>query len=145
MSCANSCSAKIGLILVFLALVSDFLCSKPVGAEMSDSPPRIAFPVAYSLEGQTYSDSITSDPWLGKDKFLHLYASTCLVGLGFYTFHYGLEEEKGESRLFAVLGTAVIGLLKEEHDRRSPESLFSFKDLIADFIGIAVGVALFTF
>ena len=48
-----------------------------------------------------------------------------------------------QARSLAALSTLGLGLLKEERDRRRTH--FSWKDLVADIVGITIGVLVFTY
>jgi uncharacterized protein YfiM (DUF2279 family) len=78
-----------------------------------------------------------ADPWLGRDKLLHLVFSGLWTVSGQYTLvnKAGLSERQA---LPVSAGfTAALGFGKELYDRhRGPTRLFSKKDLVADGLGI---------
>lgn len=84
------------------------------------------------------------DKWLARDKALHLGASAAIVGLAYHSYHCQLGHSETDSRVLAISLSAVCGIGKELWDvKKSPRGL-SWKDLVADGIGVAIGVLLFT-
>ena len=84
------------------------------------------------------------DPWLGRDKFLHLGISAGLTAIGYQGSRHVLDRGEARARWIAIGGTAGVGVLKELWDRRRQGSFFSVRDLAADGLGIAMGLVLFT-
>jgi putative lipoprotein len=80
------------------------------------------------------------DKWFARDKAEHLAVSAFLSGVScsiFRDFYY--NKEKSSVGLSAIL-TFSAGLGKELYDTRAPGGKFSYKDLVADALGIAVGL-----
>lgn len=80
------------------------------------------------------------DPWLGEDKALHFSASAVAAGLG-----YGVSslfvQPRWQRATIGATGALALGIGKELYDatgRGDP----SFKDLVWDSVGTAVGTAL---
>jgi uncharacterized protein YfiM (DUF2279 family) len=73
-----------------------------------------------------------ADAWLGADKFKHAAMSYAITA---YTF------AATDSEPAAVATAALSGILKEIYDRKRG-SLFSFRDLVWDAAGIALGYAI---
>ena len=73
----------------------------------------------------------SQDQWFGQDKVLHMTGSVGLV--------LGLNEIGGINTQSALIGTFTIGMLKEVYDKRYGSGCFSFKDIIANSIGIVIG------
>jgi uncharacterized protein YfiM (DUF2279 family) len=94
-----------------------------------------ALSVSVPCAAQTPDDS-----WVGSDKPLHAFAAGWTAGAGYAT---GLELDWAPAdRRLAGVGVALAASLgKEAHDWTRGEP-FSFKDLAADGLGIAVVVAL---
>jgi len=80
------------------------------------------------------------DPWLARDKFLHCTVSAGVAGVGYLSFRHLADLDEARSRWAASLTVLGMGLLKETRDRRRPNSWFSLRDLVADLVGIGVGL-----
>jgi putative lipoprotein len=84
------------------------------------------------------------DLWLGKDKFDHALASAGLVAAQFYVLHQELEVRGRRSRQIAAGSTLTIGIAKEIYDKVSRRGTPSWKDLLADCVGVALAVGIMT-
>lgn len=84
------------------------------------------------------------DPWFGQDKFLHFGISAGLTAIGYQGGRHLLDRGEARARWIAIGGTVSVGVFKELWDRRRPGSFFSLRDLVADGLGIVVGLVLFT-
>jgi hypothetical protein len=67
-----------------------------------------------------------------------------MVGLGYHLFHDRWHCEVQESRGVSMSLTALAGVLKEVSDKRKIPPTCSYKDLVADGLGILLGIVLFT-
>ena len=87
----------------------------------------------------TVASSRPADPWLGRDKALHAAASLGLTlgGQLILTEGAGLS---GDRAIPISAGTTLaLGVMKELSDRRQDRNpLFSWRDLAADALGVAV-------
>jgi uncharacterized protein YfiM (DUF2279 family) len=83
---------------------------------------------------------LSHDAWLGKDKFDHAIMSAGMVAAQFYFLHQELDVNTARSRQIAAASALTIGIAKEIYDRASRRGTPSWKDLLAD--GVGVGVAL---
>ena len=88
-------------------------------------------------------DPIDVDRWLGRDKRLHAGASFALTLGG----QLALTEGSGlaaDRALPLAAGTALaLGVMKELTDRRRARNpVFSWRDLVADAVGVAAAAAL---
>ena len=91
------------------------------------------------------SDSIkASDRWLGWDKLEHLGVSAFLSGVSYSVLHEFYNNSRESSVYFSVSFTLSAGLGKEFYDSKTPGGTFSYKDLIADILGIGLGLILAT-
>jgi uncharacterized protein YfiM (DUF2279 family) len=84
-----------------------------------------------------------NDRWIALDKAQHFTFSALFVLAGQYvlTDKAGLSE--GEALPIACGGALALGLAKEVADANRPRHpLFSWKDLVADAAGVAVGAAI---
>lgn len=83
-----------------------------------------------------------ADDWLGADKAKHLGASFGLAVGAHVALTEGGEVEPAAARPLAAGFALGLGLAKELADeRRQRQPLFSWKDLAADALGVALGVA----
>jgi uncharacterized protein YfiM (DUF2279 family) len=83
---------------------------------------------------------VPEDSWVGPDKPLHAFAAGWWTGAG-YAAAIELEWAPADRRLAGIGAALVASLGKETRDWTRGEP-FSFKDLAADGLGIAVVVAL---
>ena len=83
---------------------------------------------------------INQDRWFGEDKAKHVVASFILTGASAYYCRHRQKwsDEKGVT--FGASFTLSMGIAKEIGDLRSNTHFFSWKDLVADFLGIGLGV-----
>jgi uncharacterized protein YfiM (DUF2279 family) len=80
-----------------------------------------------------------SDPWVAPDKGLHLVGSMIMM-IG--SSQYLMQHHNKRTRDALYIGggfTFSLGLLKEIRDNCQDSNRFSYKDLIADAIGITIG------
>jgi len=77
--------------------------------------------------------------WLGFDKVLHFSFSAGLVGISYHGGRVVLEKDHQTSQWMAGIGTGLLGIWKEWRDPH-----VSIGDLVADALGIAAGIVLFT-
>jgi uncharacterized protein YfiM (DUF2279 family) len=94
-----------------------------------------------SLSAQNLSHR---DDWLGKDKLDHAMVSAGLVAAQFYFLHTEQDWKRPKSRQIAAASTLVIGIAKEIYDGLTRRGTASWKDLLADFVGIGLAFVLFT-
>lgn len=80
-----------------------------------------------------------SDRWFAIDKFWHFSASFATVGAAYDLSRYRLNMSSPLSTGLSLGGTATLGVSKEFYDLAGPTKDFSWKDLVADAAGIAVG------
>jgi uncharacterized protein YfiM (DUF2279 family) len=88
--------------------------------------------------------SPATDSWWSRDKRLHLVASAGTVGFNYHLLHDRWHLQRADARGISVSLTALAGVLKELSDRGKRPPTFSHKDLIADGMGIFIGILLFT-
>ena len=81
------------------------------------------------------------DRWLSEDKFFHLSFSFGLVGLT-YNGARTLDVPHGKALAGSASMGLALGVMKELRDMRKEG--FSFMDLTADIVGVALGAALCT-
>ncbi|UCG43672.1 MAG: hypothetical protein JSU73_03380 [candidate division WOR-3 bacterium] len=83
------------------------------------------------------------DRWLAADKLWHFTASFATVGAAYHLCANRLRLPEPVPTGVAAGGTLTLGLTKEFADLSGPERHFSWKDLVADALGIAVGYLVF--
>ena len=80
------------------------------------------------------------DNWFGQDKAKHFLLSALLTGAVSHYAYYDHHQTREESRNIAVAFVFTLGIGKEMKDRQRPSGYFSWKDLVFDVLGIAVGI-----
>lgn len=83
------------------------------------------------------------DPWLAMDKFLHLAASASITGLSYHVYHCQYHNAVDPSICFSLSIATASGVGKELYDVKIRRTGWSWKDIAADGIGIALGYLLF--
>ena len=81
-----------------------------------------------------------SDKWFARDKVEHLGVSAFLSGVSYCVFRDFYYNNQESSIYFSASLTFSAGLGKEFHDLKTPRGNFSYKDLIADILGIGLGL-----
>jgi putative lipoprotein len=84
--------------------------------------------------------SKTSDRWLAWDKVEHFGVSAYLSAVSYKIYHDFYHNHKESSLYFSFSLTFSLGLGKEVYDEKRPNGKFSYKDLVADILGIGVGL-----
>lgn len=82
---------------------------------------------------------IPPDTWFAKDKADHFITSAFLVGFGYYMIHKEMDRSVMASQNIAAGFSFSLGISKEIYDGVSRKGQPSYKDLIADLAGIALG------
>jgi uncharacterized protein YfiM (DUF2279 family) len=95
-------------------------------------------------KGGALSEGQKEDRCLGEDKLKHLMVSTFLTGIGYRLSYDGFDWPQDRSRVVASSITLSIGLGKELKDQVQKGDTFSFKDLVADLLGIGMGLLILT-
>lgn len=83
------------------------------------------------------------DEWLGRDKGLHLAGSFISTGLIALSTNRFLNANREQSKNIAVSVTFSLSLSKEIYDNGQIDNHFSYKDLTADVLGIALALLVF--
>lgn len=78
------------------------------------------------------------DRWLAQDKLLHISLSSALVSTFYHLHRHKYGDSRNSSEVFAAQITISLGIAKEIRDPR-----FSYRDLVADLVGVTVGLLLF--
>lgn len=96
-------------------------------------------PEKFQLQKITFT---VSDSWFSRDKAHHFLTSAFLTTAGYY---YSREQKKFsnfKSQQNGIYFSLSLGMLKEIRDGLKKNNSFSWKDLVADILGTAVGLAL---
>jgi uncharacterized protein YfiM (DUF2279 family) len=80
------------------------------------------------------------DVWFGEDKAKHVVASFVLTGAAAYYCRHRQKWSDEKGAAFGAGFTFSMGIAKEIGDLRSDDPFFSWKDLVADLVGIGLGV-----
>lgn len=83
------------------------------------------------------------DHWLGMDKFLHVAASASITGLSYHVYHCQYNNAVDRSIYFSFSLAGVSGIGKELYDAKVRRTYWSWKDIVADGVGIGLGYLLF--
>ena len=119
-----------------LILLIAFFCH-PLFAE-SEPVTLNAYIQSFALKPK----KVTNDSWLSPDKGYHLVGS--MIGTTFIgqLSLKGFDTSRQKSQIIGAGFTFSLGLAKEFYDSGEPKNKFSWKDLIADGVGIIIGVVL---
>jgi len=85
-----------------------------------------------------------NDKWIARDKALHFFCSASIVGLSFHSAYCQLGYDKDASRIFSISLSGLTGIGKEFLDSKKKKSSASWRDLVADGLGIITGALIFT-
>ncbi len=85
------------------------------------------------------------DRWLAWDKFWHFSASFVTVGAGYHLCANRIGLKRPLATGIAIGGTLGIGTGKELIDRYGWHRRFSWKDLVANMLGIGLGYFVFIY
>jgi uncharacterized protein YfiM (DUF2279 family) len=89
----------------------------------------------------SHSDTLkTVDKWIAWDKIEHTGVSALFSGVFYSIFRDFYNNNRESSTYFSATLTFSLGLGKEFYDKRSPKGRFSFKDLVADILGMGLGL-----
>jgi putative lipoprotein len=80
------------------------------------------------------------DRWLAWDKVEHFGISAYLSFVSYKIYHDFYHNHKESSLYFSSGLTFSLGLGKEIYDEKTPNGKFSYKDLVADILGIGLGL-----
>lgn len=80
------------------------------------------------------------DKWLAWDKGKHFGVSAYLSAISYKIYHDFYHNPKESSLYFSGGLTFSLGLGKEVYDKNRPQGKFSYKDLVADVLGIGLGL-----
>ncbi|KPL07616.1 hypothetical protein AMJ86_03735 [bacterium SM23_57] len=85
----------------------------------------------------------TKDSWWSNDKITHAVVGFSLAGFSTGIAKYAFDNSREGSVIIGISIPVSFGLFKEWYDWKHPEThQASYKDLVAGFIGAAIGTAL---
>ena len=128
------------LLTALLALA----CAAPAAAQFREPPPplREAMLVPDAAPAPDRNPA-QNDRWIAMDKAQHFTFSALFVLAGQYVLTDKAGVSDGTALPIACGGTLAPGLAKEVADAYRPRRrYFSWKDLVADGAGVAVGAAI---
>ena len=96
-------------------------------------------PEKFRLKKITFT---VSDSWFSRDKAHHFLTSAFLTTAGYYYSRELNNFSNFKSQQHGISLSLSLGLIKEIRDGIQKNNSFSWKDLVADILGIAVGLAL---
>ncbi len=107
--------------------------------------------LAQSLNGQgesfapdTSLNRRPPDRWLARDKLLHASTSFLLTLSSQYILVNKLNYQEHRALPISLGLTFSIGVGKEFYDRRKPGGYISYRDLLADVLGLALAALIIT-
>ena len=74
-----------------------------------------------------------------KDKQLHIFVSILIYTFIVYILNIFIKNEI-QILCYAVLFTLLIGIIKELYDESKENNKFDFYDIVADIVGINIGI-----
>lgn len=97
----------------------------------------------YVLHADTLEVLAPPEEWLARDKAMHVGASFLITLSSQYVYENKLELTQGEALPLSISTALSAGLLKEVLDsRRLNAPHFSYRDLIADVVGVLLAAGL---
>jgi len=96
-------------------------------------------PEKFQLKKITFT---VSDSWFSRDKAHHFLTSAFLTTAGYYYSRELNNFSNLKSQQHGIYFSLSLGLIKEIRDGLQKKNSFSWKDLVADILGTAVGLVL---
>jgi len=119
------------ILLVCFSFSAQIACGQECGVSVAFHP--------------SHPDTVRiQDKWLAWDKVEHLGVSALFSGTLYSVFHDFYNNDRKSSLYLSSSLTFSLGLGKEFYDRRTPRNKFSYKDLVADVLGIGIGLLIAT-
>jgi uncharacterized protein YfiM (DUF2279 family) len=103
-----------------------------------------SFPYIYNLnrENPVQKNKSIKDPWLSFDKWKHFSASFYMTISAYYIATRGVDSDKSTATQISGAFVLSMGLGKEFYDRWGKGGFFSYKDIIFNFLGVFLPMAL---
>lgn len=96
--------------------------------------------IKFFNEEESCDTSKICDKWLAWDKVEHFGVSAYLFVISYKIYHDFYHNHKESSLYFSGGLTFGLGVGKEFYDKGRPKGKFSYKDLVADALGIGLGL-----
>jgi uncharacterized protein YfiM (DUF2279 family) len=80
-----------------------------------------------------------TDSWLGRDKFMHLVGSAALTA---WCDNFARDTDSSKRLVFSISIPLTLGFAKEASDKYVRKTMWSWRDLTYDGVGIGLGLAL---
>lgn len=101
-------------------------------------------PAKASIRHETKESSAQEDKWLGGDKVFHFVGSFLMVGMGSWAHSRCHRHSLEQDIRFGMGLTFSLGMVKELLDERQATNRFSWKDMVANVLGIFLAALLLT-
>jgi len=96
----------------------------------------ISYKVSNGIENFAEKKSDVKDDWIAIDKVQH-FSYSLLISLGCqYVLVNKMNNTEKSSLPISSAFSFATGLLKELNDQKGKDGFFSFKDMVANFVGI---------
>lgn len=104
--------------------------------------PRIITAQVTAIPVDTTKDTVRYDPWMGFDKVQHFTVSCLWTLSSQYLLESKLQFSASEALPLSMGSAFLAGIGKEIYDREKKNGFFSRRDLVANVLGITVGILL---
>lgn len=128
------------LLISLLLFVS--ACWGQNGFEYKNKFNLVAQKPVPKIERQSFKVTFT-DSWFGKDKVDHFLVSSFLTAGSFYLIKEEQNLSQQKSMILSIGFAFSLGIAKEIRDGLMRSNAASVKDVVADILGIGIGVFLF--
>ena len=107
------------------------------------TPPAVAFELRYGASPSPLGPRRNrTDPWLGRDKALHVAGSALWTLSTQYVLVNKAGWTEGDALPVSIASAATVGITKEILDTTRPTGTASGRDLAANAVGIALAAGL---
>ena len=124
--------------LLFLMLKFALFVQVAYGKGIEDSHNGVPLKIPKNLEKTGHKD-----PWIGRDKIQHFFVSAFITSFGFLIMYEPLNSSENNSLSVGSGISLGFGVGKELYDLKSKKGHASYKDLVADLLGIGFAVLIF--
>ena len=124
-------------------LILTFIILSFAAAQDQDPLEQDSVSLTYKIFNEkSNSGKKVHDSWFSSDKFMHFSLSAAIPGFSYYLYADRLNKKEEAGKIISVSLTALLGVGKELYDKKR-RGHFSWKDLVWDGLGLAVGYLLF--
>ncbi|MBN1480394.1 hypothetical protein EH223_20300 [candidate division KSB1 bacterium] len=121
----------------WLVLAAIFFLSAHCAWTKNSAPAADSLNISFKLS--------THETWFAQDKVHHFMVSAFLTGLSYYACKQEFDFSEEKTSVASISFSLSLGIAKEVYDGVSGKGTPSFKDVIADVAGVAVGFAIIHF